>query len=599
MTTMSPTEWQVLLTARDALEAAPHREKSAIIAATAQQLQCSGQTVYRKLAAVGLETGRKRRSDAGTSAMTEDSLSLVSGVLRTSRRDNDKQLWGAERALDCLRANGRLTAPLSPGRVMQLLRDNSMHPEQLARPKPTQRMASLHPNHVWQIDSSTSVLYKDKTGRMRSMDADEFYKNKPANFARVVNDLITRYAVADHTSHAGKVRYFMGNESARALIDFFIWAVQKQESSPMHGVPFIVYMDRGPGNTSKEWLNFARNLKVRVEHHAPGVANATGSVEKFGDLVERGFEGGFAFMDRDTITIDSLNEGVEAWCAHWCSTKVHTRTKEPRYATWLRIKAEQLRTVENEAVLRELVTSEPVTRRVGNDRTISMSVKSYGSRTYSLEHLPEIAAGEWVTLQVNAYRAPSIDVRMVDRETGEETWHTVAPVETNEYGFAADAQVFGEGYRQAAYSQVDRNRNQAVREAYRAEGAPLSALPSLEEAAKARKRHAQAYAGVVDPMADVRATVVPTYMPRRGTALETGPKREVAEALLPVVLACKRLHDMLGDAYSPAVYTWVSAKFAGGVPETQLDAICAQFAAPLQGDVEPGGLRAVGGGGAQ
>jgi transposase InsO family protein len=596
MTTMSPTEWQVLLTAREALEAAPHREKSVIIAAAAQQLQCSAQTVYRKLAAVGMETGRKRRRDAGTSAMTEDALSLVSGVLRISRRDNAKQLWGAERAIDCLRANGKLPASLSAGRVMQLLRDNSMHPEQMARPKPTQRMASLHPNHVWQIDSSTSVLYKDKTGRMRSMDAEEFYKNKPANFARVVNDLITRYAVADHTSHAGKVRYFMGNECSRALIDFFIWAVQKQEASPMHGVPFMVYMDRGPGNTSKEWLNFARNLKVRVEHHAPGVANATGSVEKFGDLVERGYEGGLPFMDRDTITIDSLNAGVEAWCAHWCSTKVHTRTKEPRYATWLRIKAEQLRTVPNEAVLRELVTSEPVTRRVENDRTLSMSVKPYGSRTYSLEHLPEIPTGQKVLLQVNAYRAPSIDVRMVNRETGEETWHTVAPVETDEYGFAADAQVFGEGYRQAAYSQVDRNRNQAVREAYRAPGAPLSALPSLEEAAKARKRHAQAYAGVVDPMADVHATPVPTYMPRRGTALETGPLREVEPVLLSVVQACARLRTMLGETYSPTVYQWVSAKFAGGVPEPQLDAICAQFAAPpAEDDAASGGLRAVGG----
>jgi hypothetical protein len=99
----------------------------------------------------------------------------------------------------------------------------------------------------------------------------------------------------------------------------------------------------------------------------------------------------------------------------------------------------------------------------------------------------------------------------------------------------------------------------------------------------------------VQPMADVHATPVPTYMPRRGTALETGPVREVAEVLLSVVQACKRLRDMLGNAYSPAVFTWVSAKFADGVPEAQLDAICAQFAAPPVDDAAPGGLRAVGG----
>lgn len=590
---MNPTEWQTLLAARDAVLAAPHGNKAAVTAQAAAALQCSVATLYRKLADAGLDTGRRRRVDAGASEMTPEQLELVSGVLWLSRRDNAKQLWGAERAIECLRANGQLPVALSPGRVLQLLRAHQLHPEQMARPKPTLRMASLHPNHVWQIDSSTSVLYKDKGGRMRSMAADEFYKNKPANFARVANDLVTRYLAVDHASGAFKGRYFLGGESAQTLVDFFIWAVCKQEASPLHGVPFMMYMDRGPGNTSHLWLNLARNLNMRVEHHAPGVANATGSVEKHGDLWERGFEGGFRFEDPAKLTLDYINRTGEEWAAAYCASKVHTRHKETRFAAWMRIAAEELRTVPSEAVLRELVTSEPVSRRVDNDRSISMSVKGYGSRSYSLAHLPQVAAGEKVLLQVNAYRAPSIDVRLVCRETGAESWQTVAPVELGAFGFPATAQIFGEGYRQAAHSAVDKARNQVLREAYRAPG---ELLPSLAEATKARKQHAQAYAGIVDPMADVRATTVPTYLPRRGTALETGPAREVAEALLSPIEACKRLKQLLGEAYSPQVYAWVAARFANGVPEGQLAGLCAQFAAPGAQATAPGALRAVGGG---
>ena len=53
------------------------------------------------------------------------------------------------------------------------------------------------------------------------MDRDEFYRNKPQNFARVARtDLCTRYAVSDHASGAFKLRYFLGGESAQNLVDF-------------------------------------------------------------------------------------------------------------------------------------------------------------------------------------------------------------------------------------------------------------------------------------------------------------------------------------------------------------------------------------------
>ena len=243
--------------------------------------------------------------------------------------------------------------------------------------------------------------------------------------------------------------------------------------------------------------------------------------------------------------------------------------------------------------MRELASSEPVQRRVENDMAISFAVKGYGSFRYRLSDVPGVTVAGKVLVAVNLYRAPALDVQVVDADTGEEFWQTVAPIETNEYGFDVAAPMFGDTPRQAANTSVDENRNRVEREAYRS---PTEGLPSLDEVAKARKKHQQAYAGIVDPMADVRATRVPAYLPRRSTELEATGARTVAPVLLTVVEACKRIKAALGEGYTPQVFTWVAARFTEGVPEDQLDAICAQFAPvvdnKLTGAAQP--LRVVG-----
>lgn len=594
MNPMNATEWETLIAARQALVSAGHGAKRSVTTQAAAALGCSTATLYRKLEAAGLDTGRKRRMDAGSTQMTLDDLRLISGVLWASRRDNDKQLWGCDKVLDNLRASGRISTDLSAGRVMTLLREHHLHPQQLAAPRPTVQMQSRHPNHLWQIDSSTSVLYKDKSGLMRSMASDEFYKNKASNFARVANDLITRYLAVDHASGAFKGRYYLGGESADNLVDFFLWAIAKQSDASMHGVPLMLYTDQGPGNKSKLFVNLCRNLKVDLRHHEAGRANATGSVEKHGDIWERHVEGGFRFFDRSELTLDFINGIGCEWAVAYCAKQKHTRHGEPRHHVWMRIREEQLRMVDVQLV-RELASSEPEARRVENDLSISFKVRGYGTFRYRLSDIPGVRVAGKVLVAVNLYRAPALDVQVVDADTGEEFWQTVAPIETNEYGFDVASPMFGEQPRQAANTSVDDNRNRVEREAFRT----LEGLPSLEDAAKLRKKNAQAYAGVVDPMADVRATVVPAYMPRRSTALDAPGARTVVAQVLTVIEACKRLKTALGEAYTPQVYGWVSARFAEGVPEDQIDGICAQFtqvphAAPQLTGTD-GGLRVVGG----
>lgn len=583
---LSATEFDVLAGARDQLRRAPHGAKAAIIDRVARALNCSPQTAYRKLNQAGLDSGRKRRSDAGESVLDDAELRLVAGVLAASLNQKGQRMPVAT-ALDILRASGQLQADVHESTVSRQLYAHRMHPEQLALPTPCVQMVSLHPNHVWQVDSTTGAYYYLPGGRLRWMPEDQFYKNKVENLVKASSDLLTRYAATDHTSHAFKCRYYLGGESIENLLDFVTWAMWKQDAGPMHGVPFMLLMDPGGANKSQVMRNFERTAGFKLEHHAAGSARVTGSVEKTHDLVRMHFETRFRFTDPRDVTLDALNERIEVWSTGYCATRVHTRHGRTRFGAWMAITPEQLRVPASLEALREAAVREPETRRVANDKTVS-----FGAKTYDLAQVPGVVAGLKVTLQVNVFRAPAIDVQFICPDTGAETWHVVEPAKTTEWGFRADGPVWGQDMRTAAYSDVDRNRGDLSKQAYKVG----DGLPSLEEAQRARKAHAQAYAGIVDPMADVNATPVPAYLPRRSTELAL-PTRQVEARRLNTVDAAKRLRDMLGAAYSPQVYSHLTAQFADGVPEDQLDAIAALFttATPDAQATPTGGLRVVGG----
>lgn len=587
---MNTSELDVLMHTRQQIAQAGRGAKAELVSRAAELLGCSVPTVYRKLGAAGLAAGRSRRQDAGSSGMQLEELRLVSGLLFTSRRQNDKQLLTIEDASEILLASGAISTRLSPQRISVLLRQHHLHPDQLAQPKPATEMRSLHPNHVWGIDSSTCVLYYVRAGHLAAMDAETYYKNKPANVARVLNDLCTRYVVADHYSGALKLRYYLGGETAENLVDFWLHCVTQQPGVPMHGVPLLLVLDRGPGNTSHLFGNLARRMQCELIFTGVGNPRAKGFVEKPQDIVERHFEGRFRFLQADDLTLDRINDMAAEWAAAHCSTRKHSRTGEPRYSTWMRITPEQLRVPASLELLRDLATHEPESRGVSNLMSISFVVKGWGKLHYDVSTVPGAVVGGKVWVAVNVYRAPAVDVRTVDADTGEEVWQTVAPIERNEAGFRADAPVIGQEYRTAAYTPVDRERNRITQDAYRLPGA---GLPTLEEAAKARKAHAQAYAEQVDAMADVRATVVPSYLPRRGTELATPAVRTLVPTLLPVVEACKRLKVLMGEAYTPQVYSFLADKFAAGVPEQLLAEIAAQFTGGAA--EQPATLRVVGG----
>ena len=157
----------------------------------------------------------KRRSDAGKTALPVQEAQMIAAVLLEHMRKNGKMLKSVEAAVEVLRANNMIEAlrinaatgevsPLSISTIRKALRNYRLHPEQLLAP-PAMSLRSLHPNHVWQIDASRCVLFylprasKGDSG-LRIMDHTDFYKNKPANVIKVINESLWRYVVTDHTT---------------------------------------------------------------------------------------------------------------------------------------------------------------------------------------------------------------------------------------------------------------------------------------------------------------------------------------------------------------------------------------------------------------
>jgi hypothetical protein len=94
-------------------------------------------------------------------------------------------------AMEILQASGQLKASVSASTVSRQLHARRMHPDDLALPTPSVQLRSLHPNHVWQVDSTTGAYYYLPGGRLRWMPEDEFYKNKVANLVKASSDLLT------------------------------------------------------------------------------------------------------------------------------------------------------------------------------------------------------------------------------------------------------------------------------------------------------------------------------------------------------------------------------------------------------------------------
>lgn len=583
---MNAVVTQRLVDLARAVEIAAHGERTELCRTAAAELGLSLPTIYRKLREVTVAAPRKRRADAGQTTLSEQEAYLISALLMESIRANNKQLSTVERAVERLRSNGMITAgrvdegtgeftALSISSITRALRVYRLHPDQLLQPEPAVSLASRHPNHVWQIDASISTqFYLDDDGA-KAMSQAEFYDGKPSNLKKIERKRLWRYVITDHTSGTIYLQYVLGAESAENLCDVLISCMQKRgEHDPFHGVPFIIMTDPGAAMTSAIFRNLCKALSIELIINKVGNARAKGQVEQAHNIVEREFESALKLQKAETL------EQINAWAGQWMryhnATAIHTRHRRTRYGQWLTIQVEQLRLAPSVEVCRELAVTAPVQRQVNDFLQVS-----YRGGQFDVSTVPKVMVGDTLLITRNPWRDDdSAQVVLADEE-GRETFHVVERIAVDANGFKATSAIIGESFKSHADTPAQQARKVIEQ--------LVTGTTSQEEAAAARKARALPFNGQIDPHKHVTDTVLPAYLPRKGTA---SPIPEPTVEILPLshVEAAKLLRAQLGNAWTADSMTWLKTNYPNGVPEDQLDAITQQLRAPARP-----GLRVVGG----
>lgn len=586
---MNPVQAEEILAAHRRALLAPAGGRGTVYKAAAARLGISLATLYRKLDALTVKKARKQRADAGSTALQLPELQLVSALLVESIRKNEKQLSSVRLAVARLRSNGLIRADvvdaksgevrlLSTSAITRALYQHGLHPSQVLAPDPAMSLASKHPNHCWQVDASISTqFYLDDEGA-RTMSPVEYYEGKPQNLKRIERKRLWRYVITDHASGTLYVHYVLGAESAENLCHVLISAMQKRcAEDPFHGVPLSIMTDPGAAMTSAMFRNLCHALGIELIINQVGNARAKGQVEQAHNIVEREFESGLK-LERAT-TLEWINARVGEWMRAFNGTAIHSRTRRTRYGVWMLIRPEQLRLAPAAEVCREMATSAPESRVVSPLLRVS-----FNGAEYDVSTVPEVMVGESVLLTRNPWRdADSAQVLRHDAD-GHPVLHVVERVGLNEFGFAVGAPVIGETYKRHADTPAQMNRKALEQIA--------TGTDSVEAAEKARKAKKLPFGGAIDPHKHLTDTVLPDYLPKRGTDVETRVTVAAIEiAPLTRVQIALRLQARMGALWSPQCMAWLTDNYPEGAPEEQLDAI----AADLQRALQRPALRVVGG----
>lgn len=575
---------------------AGHGGKGAIYDAACKELGVSRATLARKIKEVAVMAPRKRRSDAGQSALTLDEAKLISAALMETTRKNDKRLYSIKDAVTMLRANNAIRAefldtetgelrPLSESTIHRALRMYGLHPDQLLAPAPVTELASRHPNHVWQIDASLCTLYYLGNGAkgLQGMEGQVYYKNKPGNLERVSANRVWRYVVTDHASGWVYVEYVLGAESGENLCSVFINAMQERGGADMmHGCPVMIVTDPGAAMTGALFRNLCRALGISLVINAVGNARAKGQVENANNLVETKFEPGLKL--RPVASLDELNTLAKAWRENFNATEIHRRHGQSRSQVWMTIRADQLIKAPSVEVCRELAVAEPESRKVSPKLTVS-----FHGREYDVSTVPGVMVHQKVMVTRNPWRDDAAQVVLVG-EDGRDVFHVVHEVFKDELGFSKKAAVFDESYKRHA----DTPAQTALKDIEQL----VTGTDSQAAAEAARKAKSLPFGGQLDPYKHIDDATLPTYLPRRGTAHDlVAPKVELPP--LSHVDAAKQIKprvESAGGEWTADRFRWLQQRYPAGVPQDQLDTIVAELSGPRAGHQKPLQLlRAAGG----
>lgn len=563
------------------LDATDYKARGALVDEFAGHYGWSRAKVYRLLKTVGWTSGRKRRADAGSTCQDMEALTDLCAVQRLGVRKNGKVTMQTPNARSLLAVNGR-TFTVSNARLNSLLKSRQMDIAAQKRDRACQPLRSLHPNHVHLVDPSLCLIYYDPAGRQHMIRDDQFYKNKPEHAEKLEQWKVWRYVLVDHYSGTVIVRYYRSKGETQAnLYDFLLYAWKQLPSRVFHGVPKILYWDKGSANTAHAIKNALQALEVEALEHTAGNPRAKGAVEQANNLVEKLFESRLRFEPVDSV--EALNDAAVHWTNAYNSDSIphydarlkrrYMREPKARYALWQVIRQDQLRILPDEEVCRYLLSARPEVRKVRADLTVSIRhPMSKQCEHYDVAHMPNIYPNAEVSVSPLIYGDCQVLVAVEDYK-GEEFTQVVSRIPRDEVsGFRLDAAVIGDEWK----SQPDTAVEQAGKAADRA------AYPDLDqdEAAKAKDKGVTPFGGELDAHSHLQHVQQPAYMRRPGSEMNVPDRVHVEEKPMSVTEACKRLVALLGTREGVNYHQLVRDLYPDGVPESEFEDLVRQVQHP-------------------
>lgn len=547
---------------RDAKSAA---ERSRIINDMCNMFAFSRAKAYKILKANGWESGRKKRTDAGTSSMSDKNLYTLAALLQHSMRKNGKKTMSVEIAKTILVQNG-FDVPVSNSRLRELLNEKTLSTENTNRASPAQRMRTEYPNQVHFADPSVALLYFAPNGKQHILRDDEVYKNKP--FLEGREQLkCWRYVLTDHYSSCICVRYYAAaGETAANMYDFLLyaWGKKKDPLFDFHGLPELLIWDCGSANLSRPVTTALKALRVETKPHMPGNPRAKGQVEKANDIVETQFE---CLLKLEPVhSIEELNEAAERWCAAYNANMIEGRDtrlvrggrRRGRNFLWNKINEDEIRELPDAETCRQIFTTGIQTRTVGGDLSIGIvHPKAKRSLRYSLSALPEILVGQEVNVQPVLVDDEMSVIVSYEMQSGQAASYEVKPIEFDDAGFDVSAAVFGKEYKSQSDTLVEKNVKQ------------------LTELAEPLQKDGVPFAKITNGYGFKAHSLIHAENPFAQTP--TGRTIEVAtvhthEILISTAEAAKRVKartEYLPDGF----IAWLKTEYPDGVPASAVDAL--------------------------
>jgi hypothetical protein len=572
------------------LEAAKHGQGGKFITEFCGLHGRSPQTVWRWLASfAGYRPIRKKRKDAGTSKMHEDTLLFIGSSKNSSVRANGIATKPTCVAMNIADTNG-MTVNIGVSQINRNLKARRMDAKSQANARNHTQMRGLFPNHVHQIDPSLCLVYYLSNRQMMMTEA-EFNKNKPAAINKIKLK-VWRYVRYDKVSKELDVRYYeAAGENQQSLFDFLLYTWGEQPNRLSFGIPKILLWDKGSANTSKAICTMLDALGVDHQTHATHHAWVKGGVENGNRIVEMHFES--RLRDQPVNSVEELNASAELWVRDYNANAIkfvdsrvlcHDGEKRSRDELWQMIlrTPEMLIRMPERKVCSWFLTGKENTRQVRDNLITYVHPEIGKSRKYNLVQWAEFYSQNDKVKVLPLLLSGGVIRVWIEQLGKDDLIVQVEPVtEFDAYGTMSSATVIGEEFKVAPHTVAENAAKKIAKTAY--------GDVNLEEAEALLRKNVRPFQHFNDGKGIVAHThlgkgELPQRLLPNAKELETA---EIMAARDTVVELTRRsrtetvkwIMREMGDEWNPVMNADIQKRFPDGATDPELEQVLADLRA--------------------